>query len=106
MQKILHEKELHKIKQKKLLVRLLFVVVAVLFILQITLSGILATSGDKMARLEQRYLILSSENGGISQSISQETSLKRINLEAEKQGFQKSKQVIYIPEQTSVALGL
>ena len=106
MQKILHEKELHKINKKRLLVKLLFVVVAVLFTLQITLSGILATSGDKMARLEQRYLILSSENEDISQSISAETSLNRINQEADKLGFQKSKQVIYIPEQTSVALGL
>lgn len=106
MQKILHEKEVHKINRKKLLVRLLFVVVAGLFTLQITLSGILATSGDKLARLEQRYLTLSSENENISQSISAETSLIKINQEAETQGFAKSVQVLYIPEQTSVALGL
>ncbi len=106
MQKILHEKEVHKINRKKLLVRILFVAVAVLFTLQITLSGILATSGDQLARLQQRYLTLSSENEDISQSISAETSLIKINQEADNLGFAKSVKVLYMPEQTSVALGL
>lgn len=105
MQKILKEKELQKNKKQNILLRFLFSIIAVLFILQITISGILATSGSRLANLSQRYLSLVSENESLNQLISTETSLSKINKEANLFGFAKALSVIYIPEQTSVALG-
>ncbi|MCL5676151.1 MAG: hypothetical protein M1120_03435 [Patescibacteria group bacterium] len=106
MQKILHEKEVAKMQRKQLCLRILFLLVAVLFVLQISLSGILATSGDKLDLLTQRALSLETENENLTQTISEQTSLTNISRQAELMGFGKTKNIIYMPEQTSVALGL
>ncbi|MBI3384657.1 hypothetical protein HY030_00505 [Candidatus Gottesmanbacteria bacterium] len=104
MKKWQEEKETNQNQKKHFVLKIIFVVVAFLLGLQIVVSNTISTSGEKLQILEQRYVVLSSQNEFLKKQIARVSSLGSIQREAEELGFGKSDLVIYLQSAVNVAM--
>lgn len=72
-------------------------------ILTVYLTIEAATSGAKLAELENRAAELATENQRLSGEIVRSSSLRDLGEKAEEMGFMKPQEVVYISEKEAVA---
>lgn len=104
MKKWQEEKETSSNYKKHFVLKIVFIFVAFLLGLQIVVSNAISTSGDKLQMLEQRYVVLSSQNEYLKKQIALVSSLGSIQKEAEALGFGKNDAVIYLQGAVNVAM--
>ncbi len=98
------EKETNNKERKHFILKTIFVLVAFLLGVQIIVSNTISASGEKLQMLEQRYVVLSSQNEFLKKQIARVSSLGNIQKEAEALGFGKSDSVIYLQNAVNVAM--
>jgi cell division protein FtsL len=104
MKKFNEQKELDQRNKRKAFIISLFVLIFVMFGLQVVISNLISTSGDKIQLMEQRYQSLMVQNEDLKKQIAQNTSLANLQKLAEEMGFKKNDSVVYLTPVVNVAM--
>lgn len=93
----------NKFKLAKPVFTILLIIFAGLLLIRVILFNFLATSGQRFAAANQQIETLKEENQRIENSISVQTSMRKIESFAEKNGFVKVENIEILTPSTPIA---